>query len=148
MHPAFGGPVAEGWEVKPLSDRQYRSLARFRHELRVFLRFSELSAREVGLTPAQHQLLLAVRGWDGPGAPSVGALADFLQAKPHSTLELVRRAEEGGLLHTEPDPEDRRRQLVGLTQLGEERLAALSVLHRDELRRFRAEMHEILGELD
>lgn len=134
--------------MKPLSDRQYRSLARFRHELRVFLRFSELSARSVGLTPAQHQLLLAVRGWAGEGLPSVGDLAELLQARPHSTLELVRRAADAGLVRTEPDESDRRRQLVVLTDLGQEKLAELSVLHRDELRRFRDEMQEVLQELE
>lgn len=131
-----------------MTDRQYRSLARFRHALRVFLRFSEVSAREVGLTPAQHQLLLAVRGWAGSSAPAVGDLAEMLQSKPHSTLELSRRAEEAGLVTLATAPEDRRRQLVELTDLGEERLAQLSVLHRDELRRFREEMHQILEELD
>lgn len=131
----------------PVSDRQYRSLARFRHELRVFLAFSEDAARTVGLTPAQHQLLLAVRGWPQPEAPAVGDLADFLQSKPHSTLELARRAERGGLLSLRVDPADRRRQLVVLTAEGEQRLEALSVLHRDELRRFRDELDTTLSEL-
>jgi DNA-binding MarR family transcriptional regulator len=116
--------------VKPLSDRQYRSLARFRHRLRVFLRFSELSAREVGLTPAQH-----------------GDLAEVLQSRPHSTLELARRAEEAGLVSLAADPADRRRQLVSLTEEGREKLAALSVLHREELRRVRHELREILDDL-
>lgn len=134
--------------MKPLSDRQYQSLARFRHELRVFLRFSELSARRVGLTPAQHQLLLGIRGWAGEGQPAIGDLAEFLQAKPHSTLELVRRAEEAGLVSTRPDEEDRRRQLVVLTPLGQEKLTELSLMHRDELRRFRDEMQQVLQELE
>ncbi len=131
-----------------LSDRQYRSLARFRHDLRVFLHFSEVSARGVGLTPAQHQLLLAVRGWSGEGQPSIGELAEFLQTRPHSTLELTRRAEEAGLVRLEVDPADRRRQRVALTETGGEKLAALSLLHRDELRRFRREMEEVLGALE
>lgn len=133
--------------MKPLSDRQYRSLARFRHRLRVFLRFSELSAREVGLTPAQHQLLLAIRGWPESGPPSVGDLAEVLQSRPHSTLELARRAEEAGLVSLAADPADRRRQLVSLTEEGREKLAALSVLHREELRRVRHELREILDDL-
>lgn len=131
-----------------LSNRHYRSLARFRHALRVFLRFSELSAREAGLTPAQHQLLLAVRGWSEPSPPAIGDLADFLQSRPHSTLELARRAEQAGLIELTTDPGDRRRQLVALAQKGEAKLDALSRLHRDELRRFHSEMDEILSELD
>lgn len=131
-----------------LTDRQYRSLSRFRHALRVFLRFSELSAREVGLTPAQHQLLLAVRGWPEASSPSVGELAELLQTQPHSTLELIRRVEKAGLVRIETAADDRRRQLVTLSDRGQRKLAQLSVAHRDELRRFRTEMNRILDELD
>lgn len=134
--------------TRPLSDADYRSLARFRHALRVFLRFSEDAAREQGLTPAQHQLLLTVRGWAAPEAPGVAELAEHLQLRPHSALELVRRAEDAGLVELEPDPADGRRQLVRLTDQGREHLAALSARHRDELRRFRSEMNDVLGELD
>ena len=56
---------------RPLGDRDYRALAEFRHALRRFLAFSEQAARDAGLTPSQHQLLLAVRGHAGPGQPSV-----------------------------------------------------------------------------
>lgn len=131
-----------------LSDGQYRSLAKFRYALRVFLRFSEEAARVAGLTPAQHQLLLAVRGWDGPTCPSIGDLAERLQASPNSTLELVRRVEQDGLLTVRVDPEDRRRQIVQLTSRGSVRLDSLTALHRDELRRFRGEMNSLLEELE
>ncbi len=131
-----------------LTDRQYQSLSQFRHALRVFLRFSELSARQVGLTPAQHQLLLAVRGWPEPSPPSVSDLAALLQTEPHSTLELARRAEKAGLIGIESAPEDRRRQLVTLSANGQDKLTALSVAHRDELRRFRKEMDRVLEELE
>lgn len=134
----------------PLTDREYRSLAQFRHALRVFQRFSEEAAREEGLTPAQHQLLLAVRGWDGEdaSAPSTSDLADALQLKLHSVVELTQRAEAAGLLERSVDPVDGRRQLVALTPLGSKKLASLSLLHRDELRRFRAEMVDVLRELE
>jgi DNA-binding MarR family transcriptional regulator len=131
-----------------LTDVQYRSLARFRHALRVFLRFSELSARSVGLTPAQHQLLLAVRGWPEGGHPAVGELSERLQTTPHATLELARRVEEAGLVRLTPAADDRRRQLVTLTTKGRHTLEALSTEHRDELRRFRLEMDTILRELE
>lgn len=134
--------------ARPMTDAQYRSLAQFRYALRVFLRFSEVSARKVGLTPAQHQLLLAIRGWSGPGHPSVGALAERLQTTPHATLELARRAEDAGLIALEEGSEDRRRQFVSLTPSGERHLDALSKEHRDELRRFRREMDLLLRELD
>lgn len=131
-----------------MSDRQYQSLAEFRHALRVFLRFSEVAAREAGLTPAQHQLLLAVRGWPSPGRPSIGELAERLQSTPQATLELARRAEEAGLVTLAPAPDDRRRQNVSLTRRGEISLDELSSAHRDELRRFRVEMDQLLRELD
>jgi DNA-binding MarR family transcriptional regulator len=130
-----------------LSDRDYRSLAEFRHALRVFLRFSEDAARTAGLTPNQHQLLLAVRGAaDGP--PSIGDIAEALQLKHHSVVELVQRSEAAGLLIRRTDDLDARVHRVALTDLGEKRLADLSRPHRDELRRFRREMNAVLEELD
>ena len=128
-----------------VSDDVYRSLARFRRALRQFLHFSEEAARAAGLTPAQHQLLLAVKGFDGPVAPSVGDAAEWLQLRHHSAVELVDRAVASGLLERETDPDDLRRQLLRLTPLGEEKLEALSTLHRDELQRFQA---QVLAELD
>lgn len=133
---------------RPIGRRDYIALARFRHALRVFLRFSEQAARSAGVTPAQHQLVLAVKGWPEDSAPSISDLADQLQLRNHSTVELVRRAEQAGLVTSHADPEDHRRQLVAVTASGERLLASLSTLHRAELRRFRSEMNDILGELD
>lgn len=130
-----------------VSAADYRALARFRHALRVFLRFSEDAARSSGLTPAQHQLLLAVKGFAGPGQPSTSDVAEALQLRLNSVVELARRAEVGGLLWRRVDPHDGRRQLLGLTDEGQRRLAALAVLHRDELRRFREELVDVLDEL-
>jgi DNA-binding MarR family transcriptional regulator len=130
-----------------LSDADYQSLADFRHALRRFLSFSERAARDAGLTPAHHQLLLAIRG-HRDGAPSTSDVAERLQIKLHSATELVERAEAKGLVtrrHT--DPNDARRAVLGLTAEGEARLEALSVLHRAELRRFREELDEALGDL-
>jgi len=131
----------------PLSLAEYQALARFRHALRVFLRFSEDAAKRAGLTPAQHQLLLAVKGHLGPSAPSASTVAEVLQLRLHSAVELIDRAEAAGLVVRRVDHADGRRQLLSLTRLGETRLAALSRLHRDELRRF-GEMMEVLKELE
>jgi DNA-binding MarR family transcriptional regulator len=132
---------------RPVSQQDYVALAEFRYALRVFQRFSENAARSAGVTPAQHQLVLAVKGWPRPEPPSVSDIAQRLQLRTHSTVELVRRAEQEGLVMTHADPDDHRRQLLEVTERGEELLASLSTLHRDELRRFRTEMHDLLEEL-
>ncbi|HEX2850694.1 MAG TPA: MarR family winged helix-turn-helix transcriptional regulator [Acidimicrobiales bacterium] len=124
---------------------EYRALASFRRALRIFLRFSEDAARDVGITPAQHQLLLAVKGFDGGAAPSVGDVAEALQQRHHSTVELVDRAAAAGLVARLEDPDDARRHLLVLTSEGERILERLSDLHRSELRRFRT---DVLAHLD
>jgi DNA-binding MarR family transcriptional regulator len=131
-----------------LSERDYRALARFRYALRVFLRFSEQAARHAGLAPTQHQLLLAIRGWDGPDTgPTIGDIAQHLQLQHHSVVELVNRAVMADLVTRLPDPDDRRRQRLALTDRSARQIATLSAAHRDELRRFRQEMTNILDEL-
>jgi DNA-binding MarR family transcriptional regulator len=122
-----------------VTDAEYRALAQFRRALRSFLHFSEDAAKAAGLTPSQHQLLLAVRGADTDQPPTIGEVADWLKLRHHSTVELVDRAEAAGLLHRIPDLDDHRRQRLTLTDLGHARLDALSTLHREELRRFREE---------
>ena len=130
------------------ADRDYRTLATFRHALRVFLRFSEDAARTEGLTPNQHQLLLAIRGFSGADAPTIGDAAASLQLQHHSVVELVDRAVDAGLVTRRVDPNDRRRQRLALTAKGARTLARLSAAHREELRRFRDEMTEVLRKLD
>jgi DNA-binding MarR family transcriptional regulator len=134
--------------TRPLSNADYRTLARFRYALRSFQRFSEEAARAAGLTPAQHQLLLAIRGWDGDGAPTVSDMAERLQQKLNSTTELVSRAEANGLIARTVDPVDHRRVLVALTDGGADKLAELTLQHRRELRRFRNELTSLLDALD
>ncbi len=131
-----------------LPDREYRRLAEFRHALRLFLRFSEEAAREEGLTPHQHQLMLAVRGWPSPDPPTLSELAEQLQLKVHSTGELARRAETAGMVVLDTDPDDHRRQLVRLTAEGHAKLRSLSVLHRDELRRSRRHLTDLLDMIE
>jgi DNA-binding MarR family transcriptional regulator len=132
----------------PLSIDEYRTLARFRHALRVFERFSEQAARDAGLPPAQHQLLLAIKGHATNDAPSISDVADALQVRLHSAVELVDRAEAADLVARHADVDDARRQRLALTPRGERFLESLSLLHREELRRFREEMVDVLRELD
>ena len=121
-----------------LEDGDYRALAAFRAELRRFLAFSQGAARAAGITPQQHQALLAVRGHDGPGPASVSDVATALGLRLHSATELLVRTERAGLLHRGTDPGDRRRTVCTLTPDGERVLSALSEQHRTELRQLRA----------
>lgn len=120
-----------------MRDEDYRALAAFRAELRRFLRFSEEAARAAGLTPQQHQALLAVRGHPGPGPASVSDVAAALGLRLHSATELLGRTEAAGLLTRSTDPDDRRRTVCTLTAAGEEVLTRLTEQHRAELRQLR-----------
>lgn len=131
----------------PLTDLEYQSLAEFRHALRRFLAFSERAAREHDITPAQHQLLLAIRGSAPDGHPSTSELADVLQLRLHSAGELIDRAVANGLVDRRTDPDDARRSLLTLSAYGRSRLDTLSVLHRRELRTFRTELATVLDQL-
>src|SRR5215467_9617733 len=130
-----------------LALRDYRALAAFRHELRRFLRFSEDAARRVGLEPQQHQLLLAVRGMPADSAATVGALAERLQLRHHSTVELVDRSEARGLVRRAPHPGGRRQVIVALTAAGAGLLRRLSLAHRTELRTVAPRLAAALGTL-
>ena len=121
-------------DYQHIAQAEYRALAEFRYELRRFLHFSEQAARAAGLEPQQHQLLLALKGMPERKDTSVGNLAERLQIQHHSTVELVNRMVERGLLERHRDESDQRRVLVGLTLYGEGVLKKLSLLHRMELR--------------
>jgi DNA-binding MarR family transcriptional regulator len=127
----------------------YESLLAFRTGLRRFLHWSEQQARDAGLTPAQHQLLLAVKGHPGTQPPTVGDLAEYLLLRHHSTVELIDRAEAGGLVERWRDPDDARVIRVRLTAAAETRLSQLSGTHLAELRRLAPMLtHLVTGDTD
>jgi DNA-binding MarR family transcriptional regulator len=111
----------------------YEALARFRFELRKFQAFSEAAANRSGLTAQQHQALLAIRGFSGRQAVSVGDLARYLLIRHHTAVELVDRMARLKILSRGMDPADGRRVLVRLTREGERRLQRLSRIHLHEL---------------
>jgi DNA-binding MarR family transcriptional regulator len=126
--------------TQPKNNRKmFQELAFFRHRLRKFLRFSEHAARECGITPQQHQLMLGVAGFTGSGTASISEIAEFLQEKHNSVVGLVDRAVESGLVERTEDAADRRVVVVSLTQRGEQILSRLSVMHRAEVKRLRQE---------
>ncbi len=119
----------------PLPDETYTRLLAMRTGLRRFERWSAQQAQAAGLTPAQHQLLLSIRGHPDPAGPTVGEVADYLLLKHHSAVGLVDRAEAAGLVgRTRHDP-DHRVVRLHLTAVGARRLEALSALHLAELER-------------
>ena len=133
--------------IRRVSDREYEMLASFRHALRRFLSFSEEAARDVGLTPQQHQALLAIKGFQGRGELTIGDLAGALQIKHHSAVGLVDRLVEQGLAARVPAPSDRRQVLVMLTSRGVDLLSDLTSAHRHELKRVGPELRTLLTRL-
>ena len=129
-------------------DRDYQVLADFRYTMRCFFRFSEEAAGQMGLTPQQHQALLFIRASrNGPGV-TVGALAEWLQIKPHSATELSNRLEAAQLVERQQDPKDRRRTLISLSTRGLELLERLTQVHRKELQQLKEPVRQLLAMLD
>jgi DNA-binding MarR family transcriptional regulator len=116
-----------------LTKQDFEALARFRFGIRRYLRFSEETVRRHGLTPQQYQLLLALKGFPGRDWATVRELTDRLLLRHHSVVELINRAQRQGLVERLPHPDDARAVRVQLSADGEQILARLSALHRDEL---------------
>lgn len=113
---------------------EYRVLAEFRYQIRCILRFSEEAAYAVDLEPQQHQLLLAIKGLPEGRKATVGEIAERLQLRHHSTVELIDRLVKRGLVERHRDDEDQRRVIVSLTIQGEELLQVISLQMLTELR--------------
>ena len=127
-------------------DADYARLARFRYALRAFAAFSECQAADCGLTPQQHQALLAIRGAP-PGAATVGHVAERLILKPHSATGLVDRLEALGLVTREASPRDRRQALLVLTPRAHDLLTRLGRVHREEILRIRPALIDLLEQM-
>lgn len=121
-----------------MADSDYQRLLGFRTELRRFVRWSEKQARAEGLSPSQHQLLLAVKGHLGKDWPTIGEIARYLVLRHHSAVELVDRAEQAGLVKRCRDREDHRVVRLRLTTRGEGLVRRLSEAHLQELARIRS----------
>jgi len=128
-----------------LDRADFENLLAFRTGLRRFLHWSQTQAQAAGLTPAQHQLLVAIKGHPGGQPPTVGDLAGYLLLRHHSAVELVDRAAAAGLVRRCPDPDDGRVTRVGLTADGESRLARLAPAHLDELRQLAPVLDQLVS---
>jgi DNA-binding MarR family transcriptional regulator len=135
-------------ESRSLADADYAALLAFRTGLRRFLAWSAQQAKAAGITPSQHQLLLAIRGSGDPSGPAISDVAEVLLLRHHSAVELVDRAEAAGLVLRRSDAHDARLVRLALTPLGARRLAMLAALHREELVRLRPRMEPLWAGLD
>jgi DNA-binding MarR family transcriptional regulator len=121
-------------EKKELTPADYEALGEFRYQIRRFVRFSEEAAREAGVEPQHHQLMLAVKAAGKGEAPHIGHLAERLQIQHHSAVELVDRLVKKVLVTRTRSEEDRREVHVQLTARGERTLEQLTFHTRAELR--------------
>lgn len=131
-----------------LSQEDFTALLEFRAGLRRYLRWSERQAQEAGLTPTQHQLLLAIKGHGDDRGPTIGDLAGHLMLRHHSAVELVDRAEDAGLVARRRDADDGRVIRVRLRPAGERVLVALTRLHLLELRRLAPVLEHLAVDLE
>lgn len=130
------------------TDDDYRRLFELRHGLRRFIRWSEEQASRAGITPARHQLLLAIRGLGADPGPTIGELAEALLLRHHSTVGLIDRAEEAGFVLRRRDPDDARVVRLQLTDRGLGRLEALTEVHVEELARLSRSLRPLLEGLE
>ena len=124
--------------------QDFQRLLEFRVALREFQRWSEDQAEAAGLTHVQHQLLVAIKGHPGNQPPTVGDLAGYLLLRPHSTVELIDRAEAAGLVERVPDDNDGRVVRVRLTTDGDRIVHRLARAHLDRLHQLAAVLDELV----
>jgi DNA-binding MarR family transcriptional regulator len=131
-----------------LDQQDYERLLAFRTGLRRFLSWSGQQAEAAGITPGQHQLLLAVRGHPDPRGPTIGAIAGYLLVRHHSAVELIDRAVTAGLVVRRADTEDGRTVRIVLTDDGRQRLERLAAAHLEELDRMTSQLHTLWAGLE
>jgi len=131
-----------------IAKSDYQRLAEFRYLLRRFLAFSAAEAEQAGLTPQQHQALLAIKGFPGRDFVTIGELAERLGIRHHSAVGLADRLAARGLVRRQAGGPDRRTVFVGVTPQADALLADLSRAHRDELRRLGPLLRRLLAEVE
>ena len=131
-----------------ITRQDFERLLEFRVTLRRFQRWSEDQAQAAGLTHVQHQLLVAIKGHHESRPPTVGDLAGYLMLRPHSTVELVDRAEAAGLVERTPDADDGRVVRVRLTGAGDRILNKLTRAHLERLHELATVLDELVTKHD
>lgn len=130
-----------------ITQADYEALAELRYALRQFLHFSEDAARAAGLTPQQHQAMLAIKGFPGSGRITIGKLAERLQIRHHSAVGLVDRLVSERYVRRVTDKQDRRQVRLALTSRGEAVLEKLSAVHYEQLHRMGPQINRLLTRL-
>lgn len=128
--------------ARPDPDDLLRAAA-FRSELRRFLRRSDEAVAQVGLTPQRYDLLLQLKAAPD-GHSTVTELGKRLHLRQTAVTELVKRAEEAGLVQRRRSQQDRRVYLLQLTEDGDDRVTRVF----DALRRDRTDLGRAFAELD
>jgi DNA-binding MarR family transcriptional regulator len=131
-----------------LDQSDFEHLLELRTGLRRFLRWSEQQAEAAGLTPAQHQLLLAVKGHPDPAGPTIGEIADYLVLRHHSAVGLVDRAVRDGLVKRNPDPNSKSVVRVTLRPAGAAKLDALTEASVEEIKHLAPTMRTLWRQLE
>jgi DNA-binding MarR family transcriptional regulator len=131
-----------------IADADYERLLKFRTGLRRFLRWSEEQAQTAGVSPAQHQLLLAIRGHPDSVGPTIGDVADSLLLRHNSAVELVDRAERAALVRRRQDRTDHRVVRLALTGRGAETLRRLTAVTLEELDRLSPRLRPVWSGLE
>src|SRR5439155_2369617 len=126
-------PKSQSKTTVSLTD--YRALSEFRYELMRYLALSDDAARSAGLHPGQYRLLLMAKGLPDGVEPTIGNLAERLGLRHHSTVELVDRLEQGGLIYRERSDRHRSFVFVRLTPKGETVLRKLVASRKRELQK-------------
>ncbi|RDJ09429.1 MarR family winged helix-turn-helix transcriptional regulator [Rhizobium grahamii] len=121
-----------------LSEVDYEALANLRYRIRKFRQFSTKAAEKLGLTPQQHQALLAIKGLRSGAQMSVSMLAERLFVPAASAADLARSLEEHGYVIV--DVKQRRRPILRLTDKAEEILRRLTPAHLYEIREMAPEL--------
>src|SRR3954447_7051848 len=116
----------------------YRALAALRDGLQELQRFSERASREHGCTAAMYELLLAVKTARRGRGLDIGMVATALRMRHPSAAEMARKANSCGFLTLDPDPDDGRRVLISLSDVGEKVVEAIAEDQTAEVRRLRA----------
>ena len=141
-------PGSTAARSRRIGDADYQRLLEFRTGLRRFLRWSEEQAHAAGVSPAQHQLLLAIRGHPDPVGPTIGDVAHSLLLRHNSAVELVDRAEGSGLVRRRQDRNDHRVVRLALTARGAETLRRLTAVTLEELDRLSPRLRPVWSGLE